>query len=110
MSTLPAAPAFPPVKAAFAPMAFQSVTLSALTIGATERSTSESSRANFHAANFVHRFSLSNIDMIFLLFCEVPDLEIVGRIFWSIAFGQVAPTERSNVFKSEGFNARGSGV
>jgi len=29
--------------------------------------------------------------MIFLLFCEVPDLEIVGRIFWSIAFGQVAP-------------------
>jgi hypothetical protein len=91
MSTVPAAPAVPAVRAVCAPIAFQSVTLSALTIGATERSTTESSTANFHAANFVHRFSLSNIDMIFPPVCEVPDLQIVGRIFWSITFGQVAP-------------------
>src|SRR5258705_13547538 len=106
MSTFPAAPAFPAVRAACTPIAFQSVTLSALTIGATERSTSKSIRANFHAANFVHRFSLSNIDMIFLLFCEVPDLENVGRSSDQLPSAKSRLTERSNVFKSEGFNAR----
>jgi hypothetical protein len=53
-----------------APIAFQSVTLSALTIGATERSTSESSTADVHAASFADRFSLFDIDMILLLFVK----------------------------------------
>jgi RNA polymerase sigma factor (TIGR02999 family) len=42
--------------------------------------------------------------MIFLLFCEVPDLEIVGR-FCQLPSAKWRLTERSKVSKSEGLNA-----
>src|SRR5689334_5486524 len=65
MSTDPAAPAFPPVMRTCAPIAFQSVTLSALTAGVSESSTSEISTADVQAASFAVRFSLIDIDMRF---------------------------------------------
>jgi hypothetical protein len=43
--------------------------------------------------------------MIFLLFCEVSDLEIVGGTSGQLPSAKSRLTERSNVFKGEGFNA-----